>query len=71
MKEYELKTYLRKTSKTHSAKMYFDTLEEAKRFCSANRIKNYTLKEVKLQPTSNPDVVITCWSYGDYYYKSF
>lgn len=71
MIQYELKIYLRTNSKKHSAKLYFDTKEEAQRFCSANRVKNYTLKQVELKPTSNPDVTITTWSYGDYYYKSF
>ncbi len=69
MTQIELKTYLRTNSKKHNSAKYFDTLEEAKTYCSANRIKKYTLREVEV--TYKFGIEMTSWSYGDYYYKSF
>ncbi len=69
MEQYELRIYLRTNSKKHNAKMYFDTLKEAQIYCSANRLKYYTLKKVEV--TNKFGIEMTSWTYGDYYYKSF
>ncbi len=71
MMQYELVTYLRKNSRKHNSKSYFNTLEEAQEFCTNGKIKNYIIKEVELMPTSNPTMQTVRWSYGNYYYKSF